>query len=95
MTAYWIARVIVTDDEAYAEYAKRAGPAIEKHGGRFVARGGRVVTLEGKECPRNVVIEFPSVDRALECYRSAEYQEAWAFQKGAADRDVCVVEGVD
>ncbi len=26
MTAYWIGRVKVTDEAAYGEYAKRAGP---------------------------------------------------------------------
>ncbi len=40
MTAYWIGRVKVTDEAAYGEYAKRAGPVLEKHGGRFLARGG-------------------------------------------------------
>ena len=39
MAAYWIGRVTVTDPEGYANYAKLAGPAIESHGGRFLARG--------------------------------------------------------
>lgn len=94
MTAYWIARVQVTDEAAYSEYAKRAGPAIEKHGGPFLARGGKVVTLEGDEFPRNVVVEVSSLDRTVACYKSAEYQEAWAFQRGAATREVCIVEGI-
>ncbi len=94
MTAYWIGRVQVTDEAAYGEYAKRAGPAIEQHGGRFLARGGDIVTLEGEEFPRNVLIEFPSLEQAVACYNSAEYQEAWAFQKGAALRHICIVEGV-
>ena len=94
MTAYWIARVQVTDADAYGEYAKRAGPAIEKHGGRFLARGGTCITMEGEEFPRNVLIEFPSMDQAVACYNSADYQEAWAFQKDAANRLVCIVEGV-
>ena len=93
MTAYWIARVKVTDEAAYGEYAKRAGPAIEKHGGRFLARGGNRVTLEGEDFPRNVVVEFPSLDQALACYNSKEYQEAWEYQKNAAVRGICVVEG--
>lgn len=94
MTAYWIGRVRVTDPDGYGEYAKRAGPAIEKHGGRFLARGGRTVTLEGDEYPRNVVVEFPSVEAAEACYNSPEYQEAVAFAKDAADRLLCIVEGV-
>lgn len=45
MPAYWIGRVTVTDQDTYGEYAKRAGPTIEAHGGRFLARGGRHQTL--------------------------------------------------
>ena len=68
MVAYWIGRVRVTDPEGYGKYAKLAGPAIEKHGGKFLARSGRLVTLEGDEYPRNVVVEFPSIEAAEACY---------------------------
>ena len=94
MTAYWVAKVQVSDEAAYGEYAKRAGPALERHGGRVLARGGKQVTLEGEEFPRVVVVEFPSLEQAVACYNSPEYQEAWAFQKGAAVRQVSIVEGV-
>ncbi len=93
MPAYWIACVRVTDEQSYAEYAKRAGPAIEKHGGRFLARGGRHVTFEGEDYPRNVVVEFPTLEDAEACYNSPEYGEALAFAKNAAERLLCVVEG--
>ena len=94
MTAYWMSKVQITDEAGYVEYAKRAGPAIEKHGGRFLARGGRCVTLEGEEYPRNVLVQFDTVEQAVACYHSKEYQEAWDFQKDAADRLVCIVEGI-
>lgn len=94
MTAYWIGRVRVTDAAAFGEYSKRAGPILEAHGGRFLARGGNHATLEGDEFPRNVIVEFPSLDQALACYNSPEYQEAREFQKDAAIREVCIVEGV-
>ncbi len=94
MPAYWIAHVTVTDDDAYGEYAKRAGPAIETHGGRFLARGGRCVGLEGNTRPRNVVVEFPSVEAAEACYRSAAYQDALGFALGASERDLMIVDGI-
>ena len=61
MPALWIAHVTVTDAEAYGKYAELAGPAIAKHGGHFIARGGRYVQLEGQERARNVVAKFPSL----------------------------------
>ena len=93
MAAYWIAHVTVTDADAYGEYARRATGAIEAHGGEFLARGTRTVWLEGRERARNVVVRFPSVEDAEACYRSEAYREALAFARGAAERDLCIVEG--
>lgn len=92
MTALWIAHVTVHDAEAYGRYAALAGPAIAKHGGVFLARGGRYVQLEGTDRARNVVARFPSVDAAEACYHSAEYQAALDHARGAADRDLVIVE---
>ncbi|WP_412505824.1 DUF1330 domain-containing protein [Roseovarius sp. SYSU LYC5161] len=92
MPALWIAHVTVTDEDAYGQYAKLAGPAIEKHGGCFIARGGRYVQLEGKERPRNVVARFPSVEAAEECYHSPEYKEALSHARGASERELLIVE---
>lgn len=94
MVAYWIAKVQVKDEEAYSKYAALAGPALTKHGGKILARGGECVTLEGPEYPRNVIVEFPSIKHATDCYASPEYREAWKHQEGAAFREICVVEGV-
>lgn len=95
MGALWIAHVTVTDAEAYNKYAELAGPAIAKHGGEFIARGGRFVQLEGKERPRNVVARFPSVDAAVDCYNSPEYQAALNHARGASERELMVVETTD
>ena len=92
MPALWIAHVTVTDAEAYGKYAELAGPAIAKHGGTFLARGGRFVQLEGKERPRNVVAQFPSLEAAETCYHSPEYQEALSHARGASERELLVVE---
>lgn len=91
-TALWIAHVTVTDAEAYGAYAKAAGPAIADHGGVFLARGGRYVQLEGNDRARNVVARFPSVEAAVACYNSPEYQAALDHARGAAERDLLVVE---
>lgn len=92
MPALWIAHVTVTDPEAYAKYAELAGPAIAKHGGQFIARGGRYVQLEGHERPRNVVARFPSIEDAEACYNSPEYQRALDHARGASERELLIVE---
>ena len=92
MGALWIAHVTVTDEEAYKKYAAGATVAIADHGGEFIARGGRFVQLEGKPRPRNVVARFPSVEAAVDCYHSAEYQAALVHAIGASERDLMVLE---
>ena len=91
-TALWIAHVDVTDPDAYGRYATAAGPAIAAHGGVFLARGARYVQLEGNDRARNVVARFPSVEHAVACYNSPEYQAALDHARDAAERDLVVVE---
>jgi uncharacterized protein (DUF1330 family) len=95
MAALWIAHVSVTNPDAYGKYAELAGPAIAKHGGKFLARGGRYVQLEGPDRPRNVVAQFDSVEAAEACYRSDDYQAALAHAEGAAERELVIVELTD
>jgi uncharacterized protein (DUF1330 family) len=93
-TALWIAHVEVSNPTAYAEYAKGATVAIAAHGGAFLARGGKYVQLEGRDRPRNVVARFPSLQAAVDCYNSPDYQAALAHAKGASVRDLIVVEEI-
>lgn len=93
MAAYWIAHVAVTDEDAYARYAALATDAIAAHGGEFLARGGRHRQLEGRDRARNVVVRFPSLEAAVACYESPAYVEALTHARGAAERDLVVVEG--
>ena len=95
MAAYWVAHVTVTDEARYGEYAKRAGPAIAKYGGEFLARGGRVVGLEGMTRERNVVTRFESVEAAEACYNSPEYQEALSYAVGASERELMIIDGIE
>jgi len=90
--ALWIAHVEVTDPDSYGRYAALAGPAIAAHGGRFLARAARYVTLEGTERARHVVAHFPSLEAAETCYRSPAYQAALDHARGASVRDLVVVE---
>ena len=90
---YWIARIDVRDSERYKDYISAAKPAFEKYGAKFLARGGKYHVLEGQARGRNVVIEFPSVEAALDCYNSPEYQAAKAIRITVADGEMLVVEG--
>ena len=89
---YWITCYRSVPDEAtLANYARVAGPAIEAHGGRFLARGKPVKVYEVGLDQRLVVIEFESVKKAIEAYESPEYQAALAVLKDSAERDVRII----
>ena len=95
MSAYVIAMLDVTDQENYQKYAAAAPAATAKFGGKAIARGPNVATLEGDFSPsRIVVLEFPTADDAKAWYVSPEYQEARNFRLGAADFRMIVVDGV-
>ncbi|MBP2532429.1 MULTISPECIES: DUF1330 domain-containing protein [Agrobacterium] len=91
---YWIARVDVRDSERYKDYVTTAKPAFERFGANFLARGGALTELEGKARARNVVIEFPSVQHAIDCYNSPEYQAAAKIRQEIADAEMIIVEGI-
>lgn len=92
---YWIAHVDVRDPERYKDYVATAKPAFERFGAKFLARGGTWQAMEGKGRGRNVVIEFPSMQAALDCYNSDEYQAAKAIRLTVADAEMVIVDGFD
>lgn len=92
---YWIAHVDVRDPERYKDYVSTAKPAFERFGAHFLARGGASQAMEGDGRARNVVIEFPSMQAALDCYNSPEYQAAKAIRVTVADGEITIVEGND
>lgn len=92
---YWVGHIDVTDPDAYKEYIEANAQAFAKYGARFMVRGGRFETVEGSTRSRNVVIEFPDYEAALECYRSPEYERAKAFRTGASTGDIIIIEGYD
>lgn len=91
---YWIAQVDVRDAERYKDYIETATPAFARYGANFLARGGAVTQLEGKGRARNVVIEFPSMQHALDCYNSDEYQQAVKIRQEVADAQLMIMDGI-
>ena len=97
MPAYWLARAKVNDPVEYKKYTDLVPAIIAKYDGVVLARGGPQEQLEGPEhFLRHIVIEFPSLERAVACHRSPEYQEARLFRlNGVGDNELLIVEGGD
>jgi uncharacterized protein (DUF1330 family) len=95
MAAYWVARAKINNPEEYKKYTDRVPPILARYGGKVLARGGASTILEGSDIfHRFVVIEFASMERALACHASAEYQEAASFRRaGGGEVEIAIVEG--
>lgn len=94
MKAYWLAHMTVHDAASYADYAQAATAVFDRFGGKVLARGGKARPLEGRARPRHVIIEFPSLEAAMRCYRSVDYQAARTHRDGAGEGEIVIVEGL-
>jgi uncharacterized protein (DUF1330 family) len=95
MTAYVIARIQITDPEAFETYRQQVAPTIAAFGGTYLVRGGRMEVLEGESRPRIVVLSFPSYQQAKRWYESDAYAGPLALRHQSAMADVILVAGTD
>jgi len=92
---YWVSCYhSISNPEALAAYAKLAGPAIAKAGGRFLARADAAKAYEAGVAQRVVLIEFDSVEKAVATHDGPAYQAALKALGNAVERDLRIVEGL-
>jgi len=92
---YWIGHADIFDIARYKDYQAANAEAFKKYGAKFLVRGGQFENPEGLSRSRHVVIEFPSYQAALDCWRSPEYQRALALRAPISLLDLVIVEGYD
>ena len=91
--AYWIAHITVTDPAAYDQYRAAIAAPFAQFGARFLVRAGGQTVVEGSMRPRTVVIEFPTLQAATDCYNSPDYCAAKTLREIASQGDICIIEG--
>ena len=94
MTAYVISQVELKPGPALEEYRRLAAASIERHGGKYLVRGGQLEVLEGEWTRAAVVVAFESAEQARAWYTSDDYAEALSFRDDALSRNLVLVEGV-
>jgi uncharacterized protein (DUF1330 family) len=92
---YWVARVDVDDQDAYARYRELNGIAFAKYGAKFIVRGPAGKVARGTPRKHNVVIEFESYEQAVACYESPEYKAALVWLEKVGDTDLVIVPGYE
>ena len=95
MPAFVVVDVEVQDKEKYESYKQLVPASLARYDGRFVVRGAKVQNLEGTWAPqRFVILEFPSLEKAIAWWNSEEYAEAKALRQASARSQMIVVEGM-
>lgn len=92
---YWIVRVDITDEQKYKAYIAANAEPLKKYGARFLVRAGRYENPEGTSRTSNAVIEFPTYQAALDCWKSPEYQEAIKLRQHVSTADLIIIEGYE
>ena len=90
---YVVANIRVRDQEKFQQFSGMAGPAIQKYGGKVLARGAVADRLEGDVDGIVMMIEFESQDATTTFYQSEEYQAAKIVREECADTDLMIAEG--
>ena len=94
MAGYWVVHATAsTDPEAAQTYGRLWKPIAERYQAKILASSGAHETVEGADRPRNLIVEFPSYQAALDCYNDPDYTEAAQYALKAYDRELVILEG--
>ncbi len=95
MSAYVIFDVEISDMEKYQQFMAAVKPALEKAGGRYLARGGKHQVHEGDWSPRRIVLlEFPSIAAFESFYHGDTYRSLKAIRDACSAARLVSVEGL-
>ena len=94
MSAYVIIEIEILDRETYLSYVAQVRGVVERHGGRYLARGGNVITMSGNWRPERVIlIEFRSAQQASDCFASPEYKAIAPLRERSTRTKAIIIEG--
>ena len=93
---YVVVEIDVSDPDAYAkEFLPGAGKALADAGIKFLARGGKTISIEGEPPQKRMVIgQFENLEKAHAAYTSPAYTEARKIGNKYAKFRIYAIEGV-
>lgn len=95
MPAYLIANIEIKDAERIKDYLTATPEILEKYTGRFLARGGQILNLEGNWNPKRiVVVEFDTFEKAKAFWNASEYKPLKELRQASANTQMIIVDGI-
>ncbi len=97
MPVYFIAEIEkIIDRDNYSRYVADVPKIIEKFGGKYLARGGKTLTIFGDWEPGKIIIlEFESFEQLYRCFNSPEYRAIAPLREESTIGRAITVEGVE
>ena len=94
MAAFVVVQVHVNNPEPYEVYKNGVAATLTPFGGKFLARGGKVETLEGDWKPeRMVIIEFPEREKAEAFLGDPEIQDLFKVRHDTTTSKLVLADG--
>ena len=94
MPVYLMIEIAITDQEMYAEYVEKVAAVVQRYGGRYLVRGGNVVSLAGDWCPQRIIlVEFEAIEQIQKCFTSPEYLDLAPLRERSTTSRAIILEG--
>jgi uncharacterized protein (DUF1330 family) len=96
MPVYVIVDLDVKDAALYEQYKPGVPALVRRHGGEYLARGGKTEVIEGHWHPgRLVLFRFPDAASAHGFFDDPEYQPLKGIRHRAASGNIVMVDGLE
>ncbi len=94
MSVYMIVEITVKNSELYSGYVEQVPQIVDRYGGRYLIRGGKVISLSSNWNPERIILlEFETVEQLRKCFESQEYLEIAPLREQSTISKSIVVEG--
>ena len=94
MSVYMIVEIKIRNKDLYSRYVELVPEIVNKYGGRYMARGGKVTPLSGNWNPERIIlIEFETIEQLQKCFTSSEYLQIAPFREQSTISRSIIVDG--
>ena len=93
---FMLVDVDIHNIEEYKKYLEKVKPMVEKFGGKYLIKGGKIDAKETDlwKPKRIVLVKFPNKSSALRWYNSEEYRALKHLRLNNASSNILFIEGV-
>jgi uncharacterized protein (DUF1330 family) len=92
--AYVITEIEIINQEAQNAYLPKVGEVIKSTGGTYLARGGKIVALEGEAPKRVTIVVYDSLEKAQASRNSPAWTALSEMRNKAIKTKSYVTEGL-